>query len=207
MSDHRHPRRWPLTRGPRVRDWSPGAVGAVLLFLLGCTRPSAFLEITSYKDAYFPETYVVTLADCAYYVDSGGDYHVVGRAVRTPEEPGGGTIEQLLHVHLFWKPWPGKTFDDPSSVDAILRYAIVTDAGVALYSGTGFVYPRKRWMSEDVIARIEEARLRLDSQTGDSPELLGDARLAGTLVAKRNRSLAVDLRRRLDLHAGRGKSK
>ncbi len=190
----------------QLRLWSPCVASAVPLILLGCRGPSASLEITSYKDPYFPETYVVELADCAYYVDSSGDYHVVGRAVHTPEDDSGGTIEQLLHVHLFWRPWPGKTFDNPTSVDATLRYAIVTESGVAVYSGTGFLYPRKRRMSDDVVAKIEGARLHLDFQAGDSPELLGAARLAGTLVAERNASLAVDLRRRLDLHAGLSES-
>jgi hypothetical protein len=170
--------------------------------LLGCNRPTASLEITSYKDPYFPETYVVKLADCAYYVGPSGDYHLVGRAVHTPEDGGGGTIEQLLHVHLFWKPWPGKTFDNPTSVDATIRYAIVTESGRAIYSGTGFVYPKRRRLSDDVVARIEAGRLRLESQTGEPPELLGAARLTGVLVAKDNASLAVDLRRRLDLYGG-----
>ncbi|MFQ5805635.1 MAG: hypothetical protein ACE5I3_04205 [Phycisphaerae bacterium] len=170
--------------------------------LLGCTRPSAALELTSYKDPYFPETYEVALADCAYYVGPGGDYHVVGRASHTPEDGTGGTITQLLHVHLFWKPRPGKTFDNPTTVDAIIRYAIVTDSGVAVYSGTGFVYPKRRRVSDELIAEIEIARLRLDSEAGDAPELLGAARLTGKLVAQNNASLAVDLRRQLDLHAG-----
>ena len=180
------------------RSW---ALVVPLSLLLGCARPAASLQLTSYKDPYFPEIYDVQLADCAYYVGPGGDYHIAGRALHEPED-GGSSIAQLVHVHMFWKPWPGKTFDNPSTVDAIIRYAIVTDRGAAIYAGTGFVFSRKRRMSDDVVVEIEAARLQLESETGDPPELLGSARLAGKLVAKDNPSLAVDLRRQLDLRAG-----
>ena len=132
----------------------------------------------------------------------GGDYHIVGSAAQTPEDGSGGTITQLLHLHMFWKPWPGKTFADSSSVDATIRYAIVTERGAAMYRGTGFVYPKKRRLSDDLVVEIEAGRLRLESRKGDPPELLGTARLTGTLVADNDASLAVDLRRQLDLHAG-----
>jgi len=197
MTDRRRRRRWLLL----------GALAASPIVMSGCTRASASLEITSYKDPYFPETYQVELADCAYYVDPGGDYHIAGYASHTPADGGGGTIEQLMHLHLFWKPWPGKTFDNPTTVDATLRYAIVTGQGAAVYCGTGFVYPRKRRMSDDLIVQIEAARLRLEAQLGDPPELLGDARVVGELVAEHNASRTVDLRRRLDLYAGLSESK
>lgn len=178
------------------------ALAAPAALLIGCRRPAGALKLTSYKDPYFPETYEVELTQCAYYVDPGGDYHIVGRATHTPQDGTGGTIAQLLHVHLFWRPRPGKTFDNPSAVDATIRYAIVTKQGAALYCGTGFVYPQMRRLSDDVLVKIEVARLRPEAQVGEPPELLGPARLSGKLVAAEDASLAVDLRRQLDLRAG-----
>jgi hypothetical protein len=179
-------------------------VGAALwpLWLSGCARPVSALEFTSHKGASSPETYRLALDECAYYVGPGGDYYIGGRATHTAGEGRGGSIVQLLEVHLFWKPWPGKTFDDSSSIDATIRYAIVTERGTVTYSGTGFVYPRKRWLGNELIVDVEVARLRLESRQGDSPDLFGAARLAGTLVAKENASLAVDLRRQLELQGG-----
>jgi hypothetical protein len=179
-----------------------GAVTLLPALVAGCGRPAASLEITSYKDPYFPETYEVALNDCAYYIDPGGDYHVVGRAEHTPADSSGASVTQLVHVHMFWKPRPGKTFDNPTAVDATIRYAIVTDAGTVVYCGTGFVYPKKRWLSAKLIAKVESARLRMESQCGDPPELLGVARVAGKLTAEDNPALAVDLRRQLELCAG-----
>lgn len=172
------------------------------MFVLGCTRPTGSLELTSYKDPYFPETYEVELDECAYYAGPGGDYHIVGRATHIPEDNPGGEITQLLHVHLFWQPRPGKTFDNPSSVDATIRYAILTEQGAAIYCGTAFVYPKKHRTGDDITVKIESARLRLESQDGEPPELIGTARLRGKFVADNDPSLTVDLRRELDLRAG-----
>jgi hypothetical protein len=167
----------------------------------GCGRPSARIELISYKDPYFPEPYAVQFAECAYQIDACGDYHIVGRATDSPGNPGNGAITQLLHVHLFWKPTPGKTFADETSNDATIRYAIITDSGTAVYAGTGFVYPKHRWFDSDVVGKLECAQLRLESQFGDAPDLLGDTRLTGILVAEQNRNLTVEVRRELELHA------
>ena len=171
------------------------------VLLLGCAGSTGTLELTSFKDPYLPETYQVEFTDCAYYTGPSGDYHIVGRATHSPEDNAGGEITQLMHVHLFWRPRPGKTFDNPSTVDATIRYAILTEQGAAIYCGTGFVYPKKRRMSDKLLVKIENARLRLEFQDGDTPDLLGNSRAAGELIAENNAALAVDLRRELDLRA------
>jgi hypothetical protein len=178
---------------------------ATLLLVLpcGCARSAGTLELTSHKDPYFPESYRVELGECAYYMGPDGDYHIVGRACHATEDNPDGEITQLLHVHLFWRPRPGKTFDNPSTVDATIRYAILTKQGVAVYCGTGFVYPKKRRFSDQLVVQIENARLRLEAQHGDAPDLLGNARVVGELLARNNAALAVDLRRELDLCAAR----
>lgn len=182
------------------------ALGAALTLTPACTSPSANLELTSYKDPYLPETYDVRLTECAYGVGPSGDRHIAGRAVHTPADNPGAPIVQLVHVHLFWKPRPGKTFADPTAADATIRYAVATEQGVAVYCGTGFVYLKKRRLSDDVVAKIETGQLRLETLAGDPPEILGSACLTGTLIAKDDASLAVDLRRQLDLYTGQPQS-
>ena len=175
-------------------------LAALPILLSGCAHATGNLELTSYKDPYSPATYDVQWDDCAYYTDPGGDYHIVARTTHIPED-GGGEITQVMHVHLFWRPKPGKTFDNPSTVDATIRYAILTEQGATVYCGTGFAYPKQRRTSDKLLVKIENARLRLESQNGDAPDLLGNARAAGELLAENNAALAVDLRRQLDLHA------
>ncbi len=171
------------------------------LLLLGCARPAGTLELTSYKDPYLPQTYLVEFDDCAYYCGPGGDYHIIGRATHAPAGDPKGEITQLLHVHLFWRPRPGKTFDNPTTVDATIRYAILTEQGAAIYCGTGFAYASQRRMSDLLDVKVENARLRLEHQSGDTPDLIGNARAIGELLAENNAGLVVDLRRELDLRA------
>lgn len=170
------------------------------LMLSGCRRPSAGLELISYKDPYSPATYSLSLNECAYYADASGDYYLLGRASEGAAAP--DAADHLLCVHLFWKPRPGKTFDNETSIDATIRYAIITSAGSAVYSGSGYVYPKRSGALGRLVAKLEVARLRLVSQSGDVPELLGATRISGTLIAKEDAGLAIDLQRQFDIRTG-----
>jgi hypothetical protein len=187
----------------RRRSYSLGAALAglaVLLVVPGCRRSSAGLELISYKDPYSPATYSLALSECAYYADASGDYYILARAADS--DAGSDAADHLLCVHLFWKPRPGKTFDNETSIDATIRYAIITGAGAAVYSGSGYAYPKKPDALGRLVAKLEVARLRLVSQSGDVPELLGATRISGTLIAKDDAGLAIDLRRQFDIRSG-----
>ena len=168
---------------------------------IGCGQPASELEFTSYKDPYFPETYHVTLDECAYRVGAGGDMHIAGRAASEAGDTETRPTTQLLHVHVFWQPKPGVTFANTNTTDATIRYAVVTGAGTAIYSGTGFVYP-ERQQGGALSVKIETANLRLESLGGNAPEVFGDARLSGNLWPREDAHTAVDLMRALELHAG-----
>jgi len=177
-------------------------MAAAALMLTACA-PTGRVQIRSYKDPYFPESFEVRFERCAFLRDGTRDYHIVARSTRVPPGGGVGPVTQILHVHVFWTPRPGKTFDDPSTHTATLRYAIVTPGGLALYEGAGFVYPERRWIDGHLVARIEQARLSPRLRSGDAPELLGESHLVGVLEAAADPPLTIDLRRELELHAGR----
>lgn len=185
--------------------WRPAGVGCALLTVwlaaaVGCQQPASELELRSYKDPYFPEPYHLTLQNCVFRVDASGDRHIAARAFRATGESESGPITQFLHVHLFWQPKPGRTFANSTGVNALMRYVIVTPTGTAAYAGTGFVYPKGQ-RGETLTAEIESASLRLESQSGTPAEVLGDVRLHGTLVARRDEPATVDLIGELDRHA------
>ena len=172
----------------------------VFLSVGGCQRPAGELELTSYKDPIAPQVFEVKLWEGAYYPGPGGDYHIVGRAVHESSEET-GEISQLLDIHMFWRPRPGKTFDNASSIDATLRYAILTDQGAAIYAGTGYVYVKKI-RGEKLKIELEGGRLQLTAHDGTAPEILGAARIIGELTALPDSGLAMELRREIDLRAG-----
>lgn len=184
-----------MTDCPRCRATCLVVLAAIAA---GCNPTVSRLSLVSYQDPYFPEHYSLRPVQCAYYVDRGGDQHILARA----ESPmSAGTVDQLLHVHVFWRPRPGKTRDDPSTVDAVLRYALVTNEGAALYCGTGFVYPRRNRLDGSLDVLIESARLRLEHVRGQASDVLGETRVSGSLRALPDPAAAVDLLRTFEIAA------
>lgn len=162
----------------------------------GCRTETSQVRLTSLKDPYFPEAFVVHFDECAYRYSAQGDLEIVAR--RRSGESGQPTdVEQLLTVRLFWKPRPGKTFDDPSGINALVQYLIRTPSGGSLYEGTAFVYPKLDRFSEVLTARIEAGRLQVAAHRDEAEELLGESRLGGVLVGRPDSARVVELQREL----------
>lgn len=172
--------------------------------LVGCRTRASTLELVSLKDPYFPETYRVTFDECVVWKDATGGRHFVARAASPLSDESDEQIEQILDAHLFWKPNPGRTPANPTTMNVTLRYIIQSPNGFALYTGTGFVYlkKKKRW-SDVLIGELENGHLNLDSQMGDVPDLLGTARVTGTLYARPDGNRAVALIREIDFRLSR----
>lgn len=166
--------------------------------LVGCRAGGSRVALESYADPYFPERYAVRFDRCSYYLQSDGDAQIAAHAGYLGASEPALAVDQYLHLHMFWKPWPGKTPDNPTSIDATVRYAIVTDDGAAVYEGTAYVYPRKARFSDDLRLQIESARLKRVVVVGEAPALLGDTRLVGTLRAKPDQADTLDIARYID---------
>lgn len=165
----------------------------------GCAKPGGALHVVSFADPYFPESSKIELSDCAYRVDHGGDLHFSAHTTKTGAD---GAVEGWLHVHVYWKPKPGKTPDDPSAADALVRYLVKGPAGTRLYTGSAFVYPKRSRWSDLLSAEIEAARLQPVQEAGEPPTSLGDTRLSGEIRARSDEGAALDVARQIDLRAG-----
>lgn len=179
--------------------WRRFVLGASLVAVvasLSACQSNSRVDLISYKDPYFPENYHFAPESCAYRTDGGGDCHVVARATGGDDEQ--SATQQWLHVHIFWKPRPGKTRDNPTSMDAVIRYAIRTPRGTSLYTGTGFAYPSRRSIDGRLAVSIESGRMSVRSQSGNEAEMLGETRLRGRLLAASDSAVALDLLRQLD---------
>lgn len=178
----------------------------LIVLLAGC-RGGGSLNVTSLKDPYFPERYTVGFDECAVHVAPGGDLHFLARTTQQPRNALVGPITQYLHVHMFWRPRPGRTFDNPTAQDSTVQFLITTPSGCALYEGTGFVYADPKKGRGDLRATLEQAGLRPAGATDSTVELLGETRMTATLRAARNSGQAVDMLRKFEQlaeMAGRG---
>jgi hypothetical protein len=157
------------------------------------------MQFTSFKDPFFPERRTVSFPNCDYRTGPTGDIFVTARS---SEEQSGHQQTQYLSVHVFWKPKPGKTWVESSTTDALLRYVVRDDGGAVVYTGTGFAY-LKPTFGGGLEIRIESGRLRLESTSGELEDRLGDMRLTGTLVPRRDPTGTANLEREAELAAVR----
>lgn len=176
-------------------------IGGVAIAASGCIASSSVVHLTSYKDPYFPESYDVTLSTCAFDEGPTGDLEVVGHVddARVADMP----LGQYLHVHVYWKPRPGRTFVNSSTANAVLRYLVVAENGAALYSGTGFAYLRKRKHDQPLRLELESGRLGLEWRDGELPDFLGKASITAEMRAADDPATAAAILREMELLSNR----
>lgn len=185
----------------RIDRLLAGVICGTALVFGGCQKPSATLTFVSYADPYFPERSTLTFRECTYRIDPGGDIHVVARRDTTEGEDH-LAVREFLHVQVYWRPHPGKTPADPTMADALIRYAIATREGTAFYTGTGFVFPRTKPGRTLEIA-LESGRLRLVSTAGTLRDVLGETRVSGSLIARRDPGTTARFTHELEVVAAR----
>lgn len=175
-------------------------LGLAVLALIGAAGCGARsqLRITSYIDPPFPENYSFEPTECAQWIDAGGDLHIVATATRLGSGSAAKAITQILHIQMYWKPYPGKTPANRTATDATLRYVVFTPEGAAAYTGTGFVYatqPRFGPLKVD----LERAELRPAEHTADFTDILGEMHVAGRLRPAKNQNRAIAMIRQADV--------
>ncbi|MCC6361062.1 MAG: hypothetical protein IT450_20160 [Phycisphaerales bacterium] len=174
------------------------AVLTAASLLTGCASRGQ-VQLTSFKDPYFPENQRIAFDECVFRKDGGGDFLVVGY-LGAWQPPGmDQPVEQWLEIRTFWQPKPGKTRDDPSGTTATLRLVLADENGCVVYTGAGFVFPSTIRFSKRMEFSIEGARLSPDSTSGSTTELLGEIRLQGKITADPDDHRAIDLSRQVDL--------
>lgn len=182
----------------------PASLASLALLALvgtaGCQRPGPALRFVAHTGSDARQRYTVRVPQACYDRDAAGDLRFAAHTSSTlPDNPEAGRVDQYLWLRLTWVPIPGKTYDNPSAINCLIEYLIRTPTGQARYSGTGFAYPYHQRFSDAIRLSIERADLHLQSRTGDIPDLLGNARLTGTLIARPDAATCTDIRRRMQI--------
>jgi len=183
-----------------IRQCRPWLPPLLLLGVVGCYRPlTSEVRIVSFRAAGEPQSLVTRFDECVYRAGPLGDEHIVAKGKSSPGGPSGHSVTEYLHVHVYWNPRPGKTFADSSQSDATLRYVVVSEEGASFYTGTGFVSLDGRRSGGALPVRLENGWLRLEQQVGQPPDVVGDAQLEGSLIARPEANRALDLQREMSL--------
>ena len=105
----------------------------------------------------------------------------------------------ILHVQMLWVPKPGSTPMDSSATNVSIRYIIMSDGELGLYTGAGFALPQDKMGSDLVTIDLRNAYLTLTDSTSGFVDLLSPASLTGdftaTLNDQRTRQMRSALRR------------
>ncbi|MCG8511126.1 MAG: hypothetical protein MI741_18055, partial [Rhodospirillales bacterium] len=119
---------------------------------------------------------------------------------------------QAITLRMFWRPRAGLTPLDAEATNATMHYIVfpleaeagndtpmnATRAPIGIYTGAGFLYPKRSPGAEDLLANVWDASLRLTDAGEGFVDLLGPATITGDLRATRDDAGVQDAIRQLN---------
>lgn len=123
-----------------------------------------------------------------------------------PERP-----RQAAVIELFWRPRSGLTPVDPAATNMTVTHLVFAqrarelgraagDRGeLGVYTGAGFLFPRKDLGARTLVAGVWDASLRLETRSEGFVDLLGLASMTGSFTATRDDARVEELLRLLSL--------
>lgn len=90
---------------------------------------------------------------------------------------------QILHIHMFLEPRPGRTPIEPTAVNATVRYAVLANGELGVYAGAGFLLPASSPGAGVFAGDVIQTSLRLNRATDRFRDLLGPSELRASFSA------------------------
>ncbi len=112
-----------------------------------------------------------------------------------------GVSGQIIHMHMFVRPKPGRTPIQSTAISATVRYIVIAEGRVGIYSGAGFLFPSGKPGASVLGGSISRADLRLQRATPGFIDRLGPAQLSASFNAILDEPLADELGRRVEVMA------
>lgn len=116
----------------------------------------------------------------------------------TPESSGVGLTGNVLHVHMFLKPYAGRTPIAFTASNTTITHVVIADGAYAVYSGGGFLLPDSLTGGDSFSGRIRDATLRPIGATSGIADLLGWTTLSANINARRDDDRADQISAWLD---------
>lgn len=171
------------------------------ILLTGCTSRTNQLEIRSFRSSPDPSDLFERFDEACFSHDALGNLDLVFRSVRPSRQDPSQLIRQVVHVSTFWKPIPGTTFVESTQCNATFCYMIGTGPVCISYDGAGFVTFKLKWFKRRLSGKIESGELAPLRRVGKPKDLLGQARITGKFLARRDKTKVLrilgELRREL----------
>lgn len=97
-----------------------------------------------------------------------------------------GVSGHLVHINMFILPKPGRTPIDAQASNAAIRWILIADGEVGIYSGGGFVLPAGKPGGNTFRARVRRATLKLESSSDFFNDALGPTRMFASFRAPKD---------------------
>lgn len=170
--------------GPKSKLRIPAVVAAMLI--AGCAPRHTRFDIVDHRAGVEPTHYFESFDECYYTTDGLGRIDLVARRLSPPDEETGGEVTQVIHLKGIWRADPGRTFADPTMINATVSYLIVSGGRGAGFEGAGFLsFNEDRW-TRTAAGRLELAKLAPKRRFGEGEHLFDRAELQGQFHAVRD---------------------
>jgi hypothetical protein len=176
---------------------------ALCTIATGCKPPETRVRVQSYQDPQSPREYVQQFDEAVFSNDARGRWDVLLVSRQPAREDPSRTVDQILHVRMFWRPVPGTTHVESSQTDALLTYGIHSGPTAMGYDGAGFASIKLSKDRQSLEGRIESSSLRPTRRRNEARDLFGPCRITGTFTATRNSGRATELLTELGTALGR----
>ena len=188
------------------------AVALLLIHIPGCAKAPNRFEILSFKDQSEQNLYAEHFPDGSFAVNAHKDTTIVFSIApeqlnRSLAEPPRADLEsqaqpeQIVRVHVFWKPRPGTSYADSTQTDADIAYCLITGRNSISYEGAGFVYFTRSKDGKSMTGQIESSILVPAHVIGQPNDLFGPCHVKGHFTAREDRKTVVEVEQRLQRYA------
>lgn len=110
-----------------------------------------------------------------------------------------GEVEgQIVHLHMFVRPKPGRTPIEGTAASCTVRYIVLARGEIGVYDGAGFLQPGWAPGSDKFAGGVKQASLRLTRATDRFRDLLGPSQLTLRFSAKQDDETAGSLAARTE---------
>lgn len=134
----------------------------------------------------------------AYTYEDENTVHIYLSDLTPSELSDPEAIGQIVHIHMFIRPNPGRTPIEPDALNASIRHAILAPEGATgIYAGGGFLLPKSRARSGSFEGTIARGTLRLEAATPNFTDALGPASLRARFDVPNDDDLAGRMANRL----------
>lgn len=217
---------------PIVRKGVLAIVLCACILSSACRKTETCFEVIAFADEDNPERISENFEPGSFAMDARGQWDIVfaisptqaypsdmGSIETAPETSDGDSPDaaadvpehgeedlwwsQTIHIHLFWKPRPGRTYAESSQTNATIVYCIMTNYGIVKYEGAGFVYFKHSRDGKKITGKIESSTLYPSHFVGEPADVFGRCRLDGTFTALEDRRAVVEVQRKLRKRLGR----